>query len=318
MSIMGTRVVRRRTRSSSPSAARMSTTCPTKGRHGSPTCGRRWLTRGSRSIDVDEARAAPGVIDVILPERGRPLAADAVPQAHARPLLAVDVVRFVGEPVVAIVTEEKYQGADAADLVWIDLDPLPVLVDAEEALDSDIAAVSRGRHERGDRPPVRHGRIAVRRMRRGREPADGEPARRAVSARGARRGRGVDRRTPGALGVDPGAALAARRAGGEVRPDRRRGARPVARRGRWLRRQGERVSRGAAARVHRPPRRPPGPLGGDPHREHARHGPRARSGPVRRARRSRRRTDRRPAPADRAGRRRVSRRSGRCCRGSPG
>ena len=48
------------------------------------------------------------------------------------------MVRFVGEPVVAIVTEEKYQGADAADLVWIDLEPLPVLIDAEEALRSDV------------------------------------------------------------------------------------------------------------------------------------------------------------------------------------
>ena len=33
------------------------------------------------------------------------------------------VVRFVGEPVAAIVAEERYQGADAAELVFVDYEP---------------------------------------------------------------------------------------------------------------------------------------------------------------------------------------------------
>ena len=45
--------------------------------------------------------------------------------AMVRPFLATDNVRFVGEPVVAVLTEEAYQGQDAADLVEIDYDPLP-------------------------------------------------------------------------------------------------------------------------------------------------------------------------------------------------
>ncbi len=53
------------------------------------------------------------------------------PKAMARPLLATDKVRFVGEPVVAVLTEEAYQGQDAADLVEIDYDPLPAVVDLQ-------------------------------------------------------------------------------------------------------------------------------------------------------------------------------------------
>jgi carbon-monoxide dehydrogenase large subunit len=89
------------------------------------------------SIDTSEARQAPGVVAIytaddldlapIQPEV--PLLNQSMPQ----PVLAKDVVRFVGEPVVAILTEERYQAADAAERVFIDYDPLHVLVDPIEA-----------------------------------------------------------------------------------------------------------------------------------------------------------------------------------------
>jgi carbon-monoxide dehydrogenase large subunit len=138
MSIMGTRVVRRE----DPKFLTVGGTYVDDLPHE----GAAWVTyvRSTMAharitgIDVDEARTAPGVIDVILPsEVDLPPMKPFLPHMP-RPLLAVDVVRFVGEPVVAIVTEEKYQGADAADLVWVDLEPLPVLVDTEEALASDV------------------------------------------------------------------------------------------------------------------------------------------------------------------------------------
>ena len=50
-----------------------------------------------------------------------------------RPWLATDKVRFVGEPVVAVLTEQAYQGQDAADLVEVDYDPLPAVVDLRAA-----------------------------------------------------------------------------------------------------------------------------------------------------------------------------------------
>ena len=51
----------------------------------------------------------------------------------ARPLLADGRVRFVGEAVVAIVTETDAQGEDAAELVEIDYDPLPAVVSLDAA-----------------------------------------------------------------------------------------------------------------------------------------------------------------------------------------
>ena len=46
----------------------------------------------------------------------------------AEPLLAVDTVRFVGEPVAVVITDGRYQGEDAADLVSVDYEPLPAVV----------------------------------------------------------------------------------------------------------------------------------------------------------------------------------------------
>ncbi len=50
-----------------------------------------------------------------------------------QPLLALDVVRYVGEPVAVVVTEGPYQGEDAADLVDVDYDVLPPVIDMSEA-----------------------------------------------------------------------------------------------------------------------------------------------------------------------------------------
>ena len=48
-------------------------------------------------------------------------------------MLAIDKVRFVGEPVAVVVTEAREQGEDAAEQVIIDYDVLPAVVDVEEA-----------------------------------------------------------------------------------------------------------------------------------------------------------------------------------------
>ncbi len=51
-----------------------------------------------------------------------------------QPLLAHDKVRHVGEAVAVIVAESRYAAEDAAQLVSLDLDPLPAVVDPEAAL----------------------------------------------------------------------------------------------------------------------------------------------------------------------------------------
>ncbi|MGB8860480.1 MAG: molybdopterin cofactor-binding domain-containing protein, partial [Ilumatobacteraceae bacterium] len=88
-------------------------------------------------VDVRAASEMPGVVAVLT-------AADLGVRPHhgmakvhddfARPPLAVDKVRFVGEAVVAVVAESVVQGGDAADLVVIDYEPLDAVVDAEAAL----------------------------------------------------------------------------------------------------------------------------------------------------------------------------------------
>lgn len=57
--------------------------------------------------------------------------------AFAEPILAGDVVRYVGEPVAIVVTDDRYHGEDAADLVSVDYDPLPLVIGTQAALAED-------------------------------------------------------------------------------------------------------------------------------------------------------------------------------------
>lgn len=91
-------------------------------------------------IDTSAAAAAEGVVAVYT-------AADLELPAHhglmvlnpdmPRPPLATDRVRFVGEAVALVVAETKAAAVDAAELVEVDYDPLPAVVDPEAALDAD-------------------------------------------------------------------------------------------------------------------------------------------------------------------------------------
>jgi carbon-monoxide dehydrogenase large subunit len=80
----------------------------------------------------------PGVVDVVTgADVDLPPAPPSLPMfnlAMTRPWLATDVVRYVGEPVAAILSEDRAAGADAAEMVYVDYEPLPSVVDAEAAL----------------------------------------------------------------------------------------------------------------------------------------------------------------------------------------
>ena len=64
----------------------------------------------------------------------------------AQPILANEVVRFVGEPVAAVFAPTPAQAEDAADRVEIEIAELPAIRDARDALASDAPAV----HEVGN------------------------------------------------------------------------------------------------------------------------------------------------------------------------
>ncbi|MDZ7677483.1 MAG: molybdopterin cofactor-binding domain-containing protein [Acidimicrobiales bacterium] len=61
-----------------------------------------------------------------------------VPDTMVRPLLATDTVRYAGEPVVAIVGESAAAVADAAEAVVVDIEPLPAVVSAADALTDEV------------------------------------------------------------------------------------------------------------------------------------------------------------------------------------
>jgi carbon-monoxide dehydrogenase large subunit len=100
------------------------------------------LAHGTFTVDVSDARTAPGVIAVFTGadvDLGPvPLALPMLNAAMTRTFLATDRVRFVGEPVVALLTERPDQGPDAAEQVWVYYEPLPVLVDPEAAANDEV------------------------------------------------------------------------------------------------------------------------------------------------------------------------------------
>src|SRR6266700_3852557 len=75
------------------------------------------------SVDVSAALEAPGVVAVFtgadladLPVAPPPMPG-MINAQMGQPLLAADVIRYVGEPLAVVVTENRYQGEDAADVV---------------------------------------------------------------------------------------------------------------------------------------------------------------------------------------------------------
>ncbi|MGH1488229.1 MAG: xanthine dehydrogenase family protein molybdopterin-binding subunit [Acidimicrobiales bacterium] len=94
------------------------------------------------NIDLSEVLTAPGIIAAF---SGADLALEAVPPAQAilnqemaRTWLAIDRARFVGDPIVAIVSETREQGVDAAELAIIDFEQLPMVIDPVEALKDEV------------------------------------------------------------------------------------------------------------------------------------------------------------------------------------
>jgi aerobic carbon-monoxide dehydrogenase large subunit len=97
-----------------------------------------------RGIDLSAALAAPGVIAAFtgadfagLPEI-KPFGASMMNEHIRQRTLATDTVRHVGEAVAAVVTDEAYQGEDAVELVQVDYDPLPAVVDLEAAAADEV------------------------------------------------------------------------------------------------------------------------------------------------------------------------------------
>ncbi|MBI3934645.1 MAG: xanthine dehydrogenase family protein molybdopterin-binding subunit [Acidobacteria bacterium] len=101
-----------------------------------------------RRLDITRAESLHGVIEVLTGEDVRsdlgtvPFMAK-LPNLRVPPHypLAVERVRYVGEPVAAVVAESPYIARDALDLIEVEYDPLPAVVDPEKALQKDSPVI---------------------------------------------------------------------------------------------------------------------------------------------------------------------------------
>ncbi|MBI4464327.1 MAG: xanthine dehydrogenase family protein molybdopterin-binding subunit, partial [Acidobacteria bacterium] len=105
-------------------------------------------------LDATQARALPGVLAVLTgPDlRGQLGPVPAVPLPDLRipdhPLLALDRVRYVGEPLAAVAAETPYIARDALDQIEVDYEPLPAVVDPEiKTLEKGSAVIHEGRSD---------------------------------------------------------------------------------------------------------------------------------------------------------------------------
>ena len=90
------------------------------------------------SVDADDARKAPGVAAVFtaadIAEMGLvPNVLPMFPEEMRRTYLATDTVFHVGQPIAAVLAETRDEAVDAAELVFVDYDQLPAVIDLERA-----------------------------------------------------------------------------------------------------------------------------------------------------------------------------------------
>lgn len=90
-----------------------------------------------KGINVSEALNFPGVRGILTGEdvakmsNPFPVGVPVPPKYYC---CAIDKVRFVGEPVAVVVADDRYVAEDALDLITVDYEPLPVVMDIEEAM----------------------------------------------------------------------------------------------------------------------------------------------------------------------------------------
>ncbi len=100
-----------------------------------------------KSVDATEARALEGVEALYTAEDlgdywrtgvlnvGTPPIEGAVFHERLHPIIAKDKVRHVGEIVACVVAENRYIAEDAANLIMVDYEPLPVHIDPKKAME---------------------------------------------------------------------------------------------------------------------------------------------------------------------------------------
>jgi carbon-monoxide dehydrogenase large subunit len=97
-----------------------------------------------RSVDASAALALEGVLDVIVPDDVAALPLQSTGPIADMPLLARGKVRYAGEPVAAVIAESEEIAEQALELVQVDYQELPVLLDPEAALAPEAPLLHEG------------------------------------------------------------------------------------------------------------------------------------------------------------------------------
>ncbi|UWP89540.1 xanthine dehydrogenase molybdopterin binding subunit [Aliiroseovarius crassostreae] len=88
------------------------------------------------AMDLAAVRAAPGVVAVLTAD-DLPFENDVSPSIHDEPLLAVDEVFYLGQPIFLVIADSHLNARKAARLGQIDIDPLPAILTIDQALEAD-------------------------------------------------------------------------------------------------------------------------------------------------------------------------------------
>ena len=96
-------------------------------------------------IDTSRAQALKGFMAVVTgPEAAqqtKPIVPRAITQPAIQYVMADKKVRYVGEPIVAVAAEDRYIAEDALELIDVEYEPLPVVVEIEDALKQDAPLI---------------------------------------------------------------------------------------------------------------------------------------------------------------------------------
>jgi CO/xanthine dehydrogenase Mo-binding subunit len=93
-----------------------------------------------KSIDTSAARELPGVYRVVTADDIRKVIPDPYygPAFHDQPILAIDKVRFVGEPVAVVLAADPHIAEAACQEIVVDYEELPAVYDEVEAMTSAV------------------------------------------------------------------------------------------------------------------------------------------------------------------------------------
>src|SRR3712207_2366657 len=95
------------------------------------------------SIDTSAAQQHPKVHAVITGKdlEGLNLAWMPTMSYDTQAVLATDKVRFQGQEVAFVVADDRYSARDALELIDVDYEPLPAVVNARKAMDADAPVI---------------------------------------------------------------------------------------------------------------------------------------------------------------------------------